>query len=90
MDVGLQNEALEAIRKAVDIYQKLIVLPRSAPLNNLFLCLSNIGLQEEALEAIRKAVEIYWKLAADRLAAFGPDLAMSLNNLSLCLSNIGH
>jgi tetratricopeptide (TPR) repeat protein len=32
----------------------------------------------------------YRQLAADRPAAFNPDLAMSLNNLSNRLSDLGH
>ena len=37
-----------------------------------------------------EAVEIRRKLAADRPAAFNPDLANSLNDLSLILSDLGH
>jgi hypothetical protein len=46
--------------------------------------------REEALIAIQEAVELRRQPAADRPAAFNPDLAMSLNNLSICLSNLGH
>jgi tetratricopeptide (TPR) repeat protein len=58
-------------------------------LNNLSAHLSDLGRQEEALQAIQEAVEFYRRLAADRPAAFNPDLAMSLNNLSNCLSDLG-
>jgi tetratricopeptide (TPR) repeat protein len=51
--------------------------------------LSDLGHREDALKAIEEAVQLYRQLAADRPAAFTPDLAMSLNNLSSDLSDLG-
>ena len=59
-------------------------------LNNLSNCLSELGRREDALKAIEEAVQLRRRLAADRPAAFTPDLATSLNNLSGCLSELGH
>ncbi|KAG8741262.1 hypothetical protein FRC12_015731 [Ceratobasidium sp. 428] len=42
-----------------------------------------MGRREEALAAIEEAVQLCRQLAADRPAAFTPDLADSLNNLSI-------
>ena len=45
---------------------------------------------EHALVAGQEAVDLYRQLAAERPAAFNPDLAESLNNLSIGLSDLGH
>ena len=95
-EVGDREGALEASRKAVEIYRGLVeenpgafnpVLAGS--LNNLSGCLSEVGDRGGALEAVREAVEIRRGLAAGNPGAFNPDLARALNNLSGCLSEVG-
>jgi len=51
--------------------------------------LSYMDRREDALKAIEEAVQLYRQLAADRPAAFTPNLATSLINLSNCLSDLG-
>ena len=95
-DVGERNEALEAARKAMELYRGLAeaspaaYTPRlAASLNNLANCLSAVGEHNEALEAAREAVRLRRALAEAFPAAYTPDLAMSLNNLANCLSAVG-
>ena len=95
-EVGDREGALEASRKAVEIYRGLAAGNPGAfnpdlamSLNNLSGCLSEVGDREGALEAVRGAVEIRRGLAAGNPGAFNPDLAGSLNNLSGCLSEVG-
>ena len=95
-EVGDRDGALEASRKAVEIYRGLAAGNPGAfnpdlamSLNNLSNRLSEVGDREGALEASRKAVEIRRGLAAGNPGAFNPDLAMSLNNLAVRLAEVG-
>jgi len=95
-DEGRREEALEAAREAVVIYQDLAKLSPetfnpdlATSLNNIANFLSDLGRWEEALEAARDAVAIYQDLAKLRPDAFKPDLAMSLNNIASFLSALG-
>ena len=94
--LGLREEALAAVREAVDLHRRLAAGRPDAfrpdlamSLNNLSNHLSGLGLREEALAAVREAVDLRRGLAADRPDAFRPDLATSLNNLSVHLSGLG-
>ena len=51
--------------------------------------LSGLGRREDALAAAQEATDLYRRLAAERLDAFRPDLAMSLNSLGAMLSDLG-
>jgi len=93
---GNKEDALEAIREAVEIRRRLAKANPVAfepdlatSLNNMSSHLSDVGNKKGALEAIRKAVEIRRRLAKANPAAFEPDLASSLNNLSNSLSDVG-
>lgn len=93
---GNREEALQAGRRAVQIYKRLATgnFARYAPwlagsLNNLSTCLCESGEREEALQAVREGVEIYERLAEDNFGTYGSRLAASLNNLSLRLANNG-
>lgn len=95
-EAGRREEALEAIREAVDIDRRLADQQpdafRSAlasSLNNLGNSLSSMGRRDEALAAALEAVDIHRDLAARRPEAFLSDLAMSLNNLGIRLSDVG-
>ena len=94
--MGRREEALGAIREAVDICRRLADVQPDAfrpnlatSLNNLANRLSEVGKREEALGASREAEDIYRQLAAAQPNAFRPDLAMSLNNLANMLSEVG-
>ncbi|MBI4756872.1 MAG: tetratricopeptide repeat protein [Betaproteobacteria bacterium] len=58
-------------------------------LNIVSIRLAESGARRGGLAAIRRAVDIYDGLAAQDLAAWGADLAMSLNNLSVHLGGSG-
>ena len=95
-EVGDRGGALEASRKAVEIYRGLAeenpgafnpVLAMS--LNNLSGCLFEVGDRGGALEASREAVEIYRGLAEKNAAAFETDLVRALNILARILTETG-
>lgn len=95
-DVGRHEEALEAIRKAVDTYRGLADAPPDEfrfelafSLNNFSIRLAAVGRREEALETIREAVEIYRELTEAQPEAVRADLALSLNTLSNRLAALG-
>jgi tetratricopeptide (TPR) repeat protein len=95
-DLGRREDALAAIKEAVDVYRELArarpdaFLPDLAvSLNNQSVGLSDLGRREDALAAIKEAVAIRRELARARPDAFLPDLAMSLNNQSNRLSDLG-
>ena len=93
---GDRAAGLEAIERAVDIYEKLVknnfaayAPDLAASLNNLSIRLRESGDRAGGLEAIERAVDIYEKLAKENFAAYAPDLAASLNNLSIRLRESG-
>lgn len=95
--LGRREEALKAVKEAVDIHRELAeawpdeFLPDLArSLSNLSSCLLAFGRgrREEALKAVKEAVGIRRELA-EAWGVFLPDLAMSLLNLSTCLSALG-
>ena len=95
-DAGQREQGLAAIRRAVEIREKLAAenFAAYAPdlagsLNNLSNHLAEAGQREQGLAAIRRAVDIYEKLAAENFAAYAPALASSLNNLSNRLAEAG-
>lgn len=95
-DAGDQHGALDAIRKALAIYETLAAenSARFSPelagcLNNLSNRLFAAGDVAKALDAIRSSVEIRQTLATDNPDLFSSDLASSLSNLSIRLSAIG-
>ena len=95
-DLGRQEEALEAVEKAVSIrlslaeHQSDAYFPDLAvSLNVLSNRLREIGRPEEALKAVEEAVSIRRRIAEQRPKAFLQDLAKSLNNQSVCLRNLG-
>ncbi|MER5386729.1 tetratricopeptide repeat protein [Streptomyces sp. NPDC002688] len=95
-DLGRREEALAAITRAVETYQRLAkqrpdaFLPDLATsLNNQSACLADLGRWEEALAVVTRAVEIREALAEQRPDAFLPDLAGSLNNQSVRLADLG-
>jgi tetratricopeptide (TPR) repeat protein len=95
-ELGRHEEALAAIREAVDIYRRLAeqrpdaYLPDLAlSLNNLAVQLGDLGRHEDGLAAISEAVDTYRQLAEQRPDAHLPELAMSLNNLAVRLGDLG-
>ena len=95
-EVGDRGGALEASRKAVEIYRGLAEENPGAfnpdlamSLNNLSNRLSEVGDRGGALEASRKAVEIYRGLAEKNAAAFETDLVRALNTLARILTETG-
>jgi len=84
-NLGKREEALDATKRAVKIYERLAVRNPDAfepdlagSLNNLGNRYSNLGKREEALDATKRAVKIRERLAGRNPDAFEPDLAMSL------------
>lgn len=95
-DLGRRDEALEALKQAVEIYQRLAAKDPDAfapilamSLGNLGACCAQLGQREDALHAGKVAVEIYEQLAAMNPDAFGPGLAMSLNSLGTFYVDLG-
>ena len=93
---GDQAAGLAAIRRAVEIREKLALdnfaahgANLASSLNNLSVDLAESGDQAAGLAAVRRAVEIREKLAQDNFAAYGADLASSLYNLSVDLAASG-
>jgi tetratricopeptide (TPR) repeat protein len=94
--MGRLDEALSAIREAVDIRRSLAAADGTSPrsdlagtLSNLARCLSALGHREEALTAATEAVDIHRALAAAHPEAFRSQLATSLSGLSICLLELG-
>lgn len=94
--LGRREEALQAMREAVELYRKLAThnpddfrLNLAGYLNNLGNRLSELGRREEALQATREAVEAYQTLAQSNPNVPQPNLALSLSNLSTMLSEQG-
>ncbi len=95
-DVGRPEDALQAIREAVEIGRALAIARPDASRSYLALTLNNlasglvvVGQREEALEAISEAVEIYRALSEAEPHASRSYLATSLNNLSNALAGVG-
>ena len=95
-DVGRSEEALLAIREAVDRYRKLAARHPGAIYPDLAGCLDTLGTtlvalgrREEAVVAAREAAAIRRELASLAPDEFLPDLAGALNNLSIALSELG-
>lgn len=95
-DSGDVSGALDAVAKAVAIYEELAAAnpaqfntDLAGSLNNLSNCLSEVGNDKGALAAVTKAVMIYDELAVENPVRFYPHLAMSLNNFSNRLSKTG-
>ncbi|WP_165772006.1 tetratricopeptide repeat protein [Niveispirillum lacus] len=93
-DIGDINAGLDAIRRAVAIYETLAAENPSRfnpdlakSLNILSVHLSDAGETEGALDAIHRAIAIYDTLVADNPSRFNPDLALCLNNLSVHLTS---
>ena len=89
--LGRYNEALDAARKAADLYRALAderpaaVRPDlAASLHNLGIRLAALGRYDKALAATQESVAIRRALADACPAAFLPDLARSLNVLGDC------
>ena len=94
--VGEHNEALVAVREAVELRRALAEASPAAytpdlagSLNNLAKCLSGVGDREDALVVAREAVELRRALAEASPAVYTPDLAGSLNNLAVFMSAVG-
>ena len=84
-----QEEALEAMQEAVELYRQLAADRPAAfnpllalSLNNLSLCLSDLHHQEDAVKAIQEAVNLYKQLAAERPTIFSSHLERALRILS--------
>lgn len=95
-DVGLREEALEAVQEAVSIRRNLASLHpeafRSAlamSLHTLAHLLSDAGRKDEALEAGQEAVSLHRDLASLQPEVFRPALAASVSNLAIQLSDLG-
>ncbi|MBI5581651.1 MAG: ATP-binding protein, partial [Deltaproteobacteria bacterium] len=93
---GQRREALEAAKRAVEIYERLAAANPQAfesdlamSLNNLGSLYSGLGQRREALEAAKRAVEICERLAAANPQAFERHLAGSLTNLGNRYSVLG-
>lgn len=93
---GLSDEALEAARRASELYQGIsrgrpdILDPDLATcLNSLGVSFSVLGKLDEALEATQKAVELYERLAKQQPEAHKAELAGSLGNLGVTLAKLG-
>jgi tetratricopeptide (TPR) repeat protein len=100
---GRHEEALQAVRTAVDWCRRLVGQDDSTPtrspagvranlaaaLNNESNRLADVGRYDEALRSIREAVEIRRALASGDPASYAPELAESLNNLSVLLATVG-
>ena len=94
--VGETDAALDAIRRAVETYERLATdqPARFEPdlamsLHNLSNSLDAVGETDAALDAIRRAVETFERLATDQPARFEPDLARSYGTLGRLLRDIG-
>ncbi len=94
--VHLREVALEATRKAVDLYREAHPEPEEAELVELARRVNNLGnrfsaldCREDALDAAQKAVGLYRLLAKTRPDAFRPNLATSLSNLGIKFGALG-
>ena len=90
---GDHNGALQALQRAVPIYEALTKQNSVAYEPDLAISLSNLaqgllqqGDREGGLIAIRRAVQIFDGLAQEDFAAYGANLAMSLNNFAIHLA----
>ena len=95
-EAGDRLGALDAARRAAEIYETLACADPDAfrpdlamSLNNLGTILSETGDRAGALDTAKRAAEIYETLASADPDAFLPDLATSLHNLGNCLSEAG-
>lgn len=99
-NLGYLEEALDAIREAIELWRHLVENCPAAfnralaeSLHRLSIQLVNmghLGHREDALEAIREVVELQRHLTAEQPAQFNPIRANSLHGLSIQLFNLGH
>ncbi|WP_309894904.1 tetratricopeptide repeat protein [Archangium sp.] len=95
-ELGRREEALEAMREAVDIRRSLAQHNSEAfrpdlagSLSNLGAMFRGLGRREEALEVTHESVGLYRALVHRNFDAFRPSLAGSLNNLGTILGELG-
>jgi hypothetical protein len=93
---GDHNSALQALQRAVPIYENLAHqnfgtydAGLAMSLNNLAQSLEKQGDREGALKLIRRAVSIFEGLAQEGLAVHESNFAMSLNNFAQHLADQG-
>jgi Tetratricopeptide repeat len=95
-EAGRGHEALVAVRRAVELYERLAAgdparfeLDLTRALTNLANRLGEAGDHPAALATDRRAIEIRERLAQRDPARFEPGLALSLNNVAGRLSDAG-
>jgi hypothetical protein len=95
-ETGERSGGLQAIQRAVAVYERLAQANPAAYEPDLALSLTNLsnrlaetGERSGGLQAIQRAVAVYERLAQANPAAYEPDLAGSLTNLSIRLAETG-